>query len=139
MQLKSQIFSWRFRRGLSVAITILSFSPPEVPSIAPQPQALHLDLGRVNKRNQKVLSRAIHVEISSLSKIGGVVCEMSVKEHEGPSSLLLKVPHIYMTPKLSLFPLYYYYMLHCCCTILYTSCFAGGWMVYWCYCCTAIS
>ena len=107
MQLKSQIFSWRFRRGLSVAITILSFSPPEVPSIAPQPQALHLDLGRVNKRNQKVLSRAIHV-IFSLPKIDELACEISSKEHEGSSSLFLKAPHTYiLRRKLSLFRLYY--------------------------------
>ena len=46
-------------------------------------QALQLDLRRVDEVNQKVLSRAIHVVISSLPKIGGVVCEM-----------LLKAPHI---------------------------------------------
>ena len=49
----------------------------------------------MNERNQKVLSRAIHV-IFSLPKIGEVVCEISSKEHEGPSSLLLKAPHIYI-------------------------------------------
>ena len=32
----------------------------------------------------------------SLPKIGGVSCEISSKEHEGPSSLLLKAPHIYI-------------------------------------------
>ena len=95
MQLKSQIFSWRFRRGLSVAITILSFSPPEVPSIAPQPQALQLDIPPVIDCSQKILSRVIHV-MFSLPKIGGVVCEISSKKHEGPSSLNLKAPHIYI-------------------------------------------
>ena len=49
----------------------------------------------MNGRNQKVLSRAIHV-MFSLPKIGGVSCEISSKEHEGPSSLLLKAPHIYI-------------------------------------------
>ena len=47
------------------------------------------------------------------NRLGSI--EISSKEHEGPSSLLLKAPHVYMIPKLSLFPLYYYYyMLHCC-------------------------
>ena len=138
MLLNIRFFFLAFSTRVAVAIVFFTFSPAEVPSATPQPQALQLDVRRVNERYQKVLSRAIHV-IFSLPKIGGVVREISSKEHEGPSSLLLKVPHIYMTPKLSLFPLYYYYMLHCCCTILYTSCFAGGWMVYWCYCCTAIS
>ena len=137
MLINIQFFSY-VSSCVAVAIIFFTFPPDEVPSATSQPQALQLDLRCVNERNQKVLSRAIHV-IFSLPKVGGVVCEISSKEHEGPSSLLLKVPHIYMTPKLSLFPLYYYYMLHCCCTILYTSCFAGGWMVYWCYCCTAIS
>ena len=89
----------------------------------------------MNERNQKVLSRAIHA-IFSLPKIGGVVCEISSKEHEGPYSLLLKAQNIYidlhLIPKLSLFPMYhYYYMLHCC--ILYVMVgdgwVAGGWMV----------
>ena len=50
----------------------------------PQPRALQIQLDprRVNERNQQVLSRAVHVVISSLPKIGGVVCEM-----------LLKAPH----------------------------------------------
>ena len=52
-------------------------------------------LRRVNERNQKVLSRAIHV-IFSLPKMGGVVCEISKKEHDWPSPLLLKAPHIYI-------------------------------------------
>ena len=65
-----------------------------MPSATP-PQALQLDLRRVNDRNQKVLSTAIHV-IFSLPNIGGVVCEISSKEHEVPSSLLLKAPHIYV-------------------------------------------
>ena len=69
--------------------------PAEVPSATPQPQALQLDLRRVNECNQKVLSGAIHV-IFSLPKIGGVVCEISSKKHEGPSSLNLKAPHIYI-------------------------------------------
>ena len=47
----------------------------------------------MNKRKQKVLSRAIHV-VFSLPKIGGVVCEISSKEYEGPSSFLLKAPDI---------------------------------------------
>ena len=80
---------------MAVAIIFFTFSPAEVPSATPQPQALQLDLRRVNKRNQNVLSRATHV-IFSLPKIGGVVCETSSKEHEGPSSLLLKAPHIYI-------------------------------------------
>ena len=75
--------------------------PAEVPSATPQAQALQLDLRRVNERNQKVLSRAIHV-IFSLPKIGGGVCEISSKEHEGPSSLLLKAPHVYTLDTLSL-------------------------------------
>ena len=66
-----------------------------MPSATPQPQALQLDLRGVIKRTQKVLSRAIHV-IFSLPKIGGVVCEISSKKHEGPSSLNLKAPHIYI-------------------------------------------
>ena len=65
-----------------------------MPSATPQPQALQLDLRGVIKRTQKVLSRAIHV-IFSLPKIGGVVCEISSKEHEGPSSLILEAPHIH--------------------------------------------
>ena len=90
-----QFFSWRFRRGWLYSYHFPPpFSPVEVPSATPQPQALQLDLRRVNERGQKVLSRAIHV-IFSLPKIGGVVCEISSKEHEGPSSLLLKAPHIY--------------------------------------------
>ena len=79
---------------MAVAIIFFTFSAAEVPSATPQPQALQLDLRRVNERNQKVLwSRAIHV-IFSLPKIGGVVCEISSKEHDGPFSLLLKAPHI---------------------------------------------
>ena len=46
-------------------------------------QALQLDLRRVNEHNKNIVSRAIHVVISSLPKIGGVVCDM-----------LLKAPHI---------------------------------------------
>ena len=80
---------------MAVAIIFFTFPPDEVPSATSQPQALQLDLRCVNERNQKVLSRAIHV-IFSLPKVGGVVCEISSKEHEGPSSLLLKAPHIYI-------------------------------------------
>ena len=69
--------------------------PAEVRSATPQLQALQLDLRRVNERNRKLLSRAIHVIFSS-PKIGEVECEISSKEHEGPSSLLLKAPHIYI-------------------------------------------
>ena len=79
---------------MAVAIILFTFSPAEVPSATPQPHALQLDLHRVNERNQKVLSIAIHV--FSLPKIGGVLCEISSKEHEGPSSLLLKALHIYV-------------------------------------------
>ena len=64
---------------MAVAIIFFTFSPDEVPSATPQPQALQLDLRRVNERNQKVLFRAIHVIISSLPTIGGVVCEMLLK------------------------------------------------------------
>ena len=68
----------------AVATIFFTFPPAEVPSATPQPQALHLDLRPVNEQNRKVLSRAIHVVLlSSLPKIGGVVCEM-----------LLKAPHI---------------------------------------------
>ena len=49
----------------------------------------------MDERNQKVLSRAVHV-ILSLPTIGGVICEISSKEHEGRSSLLLKAPHVYI-------------------------------------------
>ena len=55
------VFSWRFRRRWLLAIFFLTFSPGEVPSATPQPSALlQFDLRRVNERNQKVLSRAIH-------------------------------------------------------------------------------
>ena len=127
------VFFLAFSTRVAVAIIFFTISPVGVPSETPQPQALQLDPRRVNKRNQKVLSRAIHVEISSLSKIGGVVCEMP-----------LKAPHICIldtVPKLSLFQLYYqYYMLHCC-TIVHVMVgegwIGGGWRVY-CYCCTVI-
>ena len=95
MLLNVQFFFLAFSTRVAVAIIFFTFSPAEVPSATPQPQALQLDLRRVNERNQKVLSRAIHV-IFSLPKIGGVVCEISSKEHEGPSSLLLKAPHVYI-------------------------------------------
>ena len=67
---------------MAVAIIFLTFSSAEVPSATRQPQELQLDLRRMNERNQKVLSRAIHVVISGLTKIGEVACEM-----------LLKAPH----------------------------------------------
>ena len=80
---------------MAVDIILFTFPPVEVSSATPQLQTLQLDLRRVNERNQKVLSRALHV-IFGLLKIGGVVCEISSKEHEGPSSLLLKAPHVYI-------------------------------------------
>ena len=49
----------------------------------------------MKERNQKVLSRAIHVTFS-VPKMAGVVCEISINEHEGAPSLLLKAPHIYI-------------------------------------------
>ena len=52
-----------FFRGVStrvaVAIFFFAFPPLEVSSATPRPRALQLDLGRVNERIQKVLSRAI--------------------------------------------------------------------------------
>ena len=117
-----------------------------VPSATLQPQALQqLNLSRVNERNQKVLSRAIHV-ISSLPKIGGVRCEISSKEHEGPSSLLLKAPHIYLLDTkviilvsavpLMLYASLLYYFVH---VMVGAEWVAGGWIVYYCYCRTVIS
>ena len=91
----SVLFSGVFDAGGCSYHFFFTFSAAEVPSATPQPQALQLGLRRVNERNQKVLSRAIHV-ISSLPEMGGVVCEISSKEHEGPSSLLLIAPHIYI-------------------------------------------
>ena len=88
MLLNIRFFFLAFSTRVAVAIVFFTFSPAEVPSATPQPQALQLDVRRVNERYQKVLSRAIH-EIFSLPKIGGVVCEISSREHEGPSSLLL--------------------------------------------------
>ena len=85
MLVNIQFFLLAFSTRVAVAIIFFKFSPAEVPSATPQPQALQLDLRRVNERNQKVLSSAIHVVLSSLTKIGGVVCEM-----------LLKAPHIYI-------------------------------------------
>ena len=78
---------------VAVGIIFFTFSPAEVPSATLEPQALYLDLRRVNERNQKVLSIAIHV--FSLPKIGGVLCEISSKEHEGPPSVRLKAPYIH--------------------------------------------
>ena len=96
MLVNIQFFLLAFSTRVAVAIIFFKFSPAEVPSATPQPQALQLDLRRVDEVNQKVLSRAIHVVISSLPKIGGVVCEM-----------ILKAPHICnLIPKLSLFQLY---------------------------------
>ena len=122
MRLNVQFFFLAFSTRVAVAIILFTFSPAEMPSATPQPQALQLDLRRVNERNEKVLSIAIHI-IFSLPKIGGVVREISSKEHEVPSSLLLKAPHIckYLIPKLSLFPLYYYYYKYVlqCCTIVH--------------------
>ena len=80
---------------MAVAIIFFTFSPTEVPSATPQPQALQLDIPPVIDCSQKILSRVIHV-MFSLPKIGGVVCEISSKKHEGPSSLNLKAPHIYI-------------------------------------------
>ena len=88
-------FFLAFSTRVAVAIIFFTFSPAEVSSATLQPQALQLDLRRVNKRIEKVLSRAIH-GIFSLPKMGGVVCEISSKEHEGPSSLLLTAPHRYI-------------------------------------------
>ena len=85
-------FFLAFSTRVVVAIIFFTFPPAELPSATPQPQVLQLHLRPVNESNQKVLSRAIHV-IFSLPKIDGVVCEISSKEHEGPSSLLLKAPH----------------------------------------------
>ena len=45
---------------VAVGIIFFTFSPAEVPSATLEPQALYLDLRRVNERNQKVLSRAIY-------------------------------------------------------------------------------
>ena len=44
-----------------VAVSYIFFTvfPGEVPSATPQPQALQLDLHRINERNQKELSRAM--------------------------------------------------------------------------------
>ena len=75
---------WRFRRGW-LKLQYFSRFPPLrcVLQRRNRKQELQLDLRRVNERNQKVLFRAIHVVITSLPKIGGVVSEM-----------LLKAPHI---------------------------------------------
>ena len=88
-------YSLAFSTQVAVAIIFLTFSPAEVPSATPQPQALQLDVRNMNERNQKALSGAIHATLS-LAKIGAVVCEISSKEHKGPSSLLLKAPHVYL-------------------------------------------
>ena len=123
-------FFLAFSTQVAVAIIFCTFPPAEVPSAMPQPQVLQLDLRRVNKRNRKGLSRAIHV-IFRLPKIGGVICEISSKEHEGPSSLLLTAPHVYILDTKAilvsavLLSLYASRLYYC------TSCFAGGWMVYY--------
>ena len=70
MLLNVIFFFLAFSTRVAVAIIFFTFSPAEVPSATPQPQALQLNLRRVNERNQNVLSRAIHV-IFSLPKIGG--------------------------------------------------------------------
>ena len=90
----SVLFSGVFDAGGCSYHFFFTFSAAEVPSATPQPQALQLGLRRVNERNQKALSGAIHATLS-LAKIGAVVCEISSKEHKGPSSLLLKAPHVY--------------------------------------------
>ena len=118
MLLNIQFFFVAFSTRVAVAIILFTFPPGEVPSATPQPQALQLDLRRVNERNQKVLSRAIHV-IFSLPKIGGVVCEISSKEHEGPSSLLLKAPHVCILDTKAILVsaallILYASLLHCC-------------------------
>ena len=132
---------------MAVAIILFTFSPAEVPSATPQPHAQQLaqqlDLRRVNARNQKVLSRAIHVTFSS-PKIGGVVCEISSKEHEGPSSLVLKAPHKYtLDTKAVLFSAEPLILLSFTAVLLYPSWWVWGdfgrWMVYYCYCFTAVS
>ena len=80
---------------MAVDIIFFTFSPAEVPFVTPEPQPLQLDVRRINEGNQKVLSRAIRATLS-LAKIGGVVCEISGKEHKRPSSLLLKAQHVYI-------------------------------------------
>ena len=109
----SVLFSGVFDAGGCSYHFFFTFSAAEVPSATPQPQALQLGLRRVNERNQKVFFKVIHI-LFSLPKIGGVVCEISSKEHEGPSSLPLKAPHIYMLDTKAI--LYYYASLLYYCT-----------------------
>ena len=72
-----------FSTRVAVSIIFFTFPPAEVPSATQQPQAPQLDLRRVNERNQKVLSRAVHIVVFGLPKIDGVVREISTLNTRG--------------------------------------------------------
>ena len=92
MLLNIQFCFWRFFDACGCSYHIVTFYPAEVSSATSQPQSLQFDLRRVNKRNEKVLSTAIHV-IFGVPEIGGILREIPSEEHERPCSLLLKAPH----------------------------------------------
>ena len=69
--IKYSVFFLAFSTRVAVAIIFFTFPPAEVPSATPQPQALQLDLRRMNERNRQALSRAIHA-VFSLPQIGAV-------------------------------------------------------------------
>ena len=84
--------------AVSYQFFVFTFFPGEVPSGTPQPRALQLDLRRVNERNQKVgIVESYPYNISACPKSAGYVrCQVSSKERDGSSSLLLKPPYMYI-------------------------------------------
>ena len=83
------VFSWRSRRRWLLAIISFTFFPVRCPlQRRNHERYVQLDLRRDNERNQKVC-RELSMEYFSLLKIGAV-CDISSKQHDASSSLLLK-------------------------------------------------